>query len=331
MMEEIGGFFEFPLKSSGEYHENAIKLNSGRNALAFILKTKPVRKIYLPRYCCNALLEPLIAKNVAYEFYPIDQSFKPLISKDLSPDEYFLYINYFGICDTTVRSVADRFDNVIIDNSQAFFSSPVEGVDTFYSPRKFFGVADGGYLYTDSGEGIGPVEEDLSYERYLYLLKRTDTTAQDAYPLFLENESAISALSLRSMSRLTRSILSSIDYGWARERRDANYRILQQHLGALNELPLDGCNISGPHVYPLLIKSEGLREYLISKKVYVATYWKDVLKRTEPASIEHYFSNCLIPLPVDQRYDGSHMARICEVILEYLNKEKEAKYNEHQR
>ena len=38
--------------------------------------------------------------------------------------------------------------NLIIDNAQAFFAKPLLGIDTFYSPRKFVGVSDGGILAT---------------------------------------------------------------------------------------------------------------------------------------------------------------------------------------
>jgi hypothetical protein len=320
MKEEIGGFFELWFKGNGEYHHKALKLNSGRNSFGHILKTKSIRKVYLPYYCCNALLEPVIARKVAYEFYQIDLSFEPQFTKKLSPDEYFVYINYFGICDAITRSVADRFDRVIIDNCQAFFSLPFEGIDTFYSPRKFFGVSDGGYLYTSEDVGTGKICEDVSYQRYLYLLKRIDTTAQDAYPLFLENEVCISSLPQRSMSRITRFILSSIDYQWAKKKRNTNYSFLHKRLGGLNKLSLDGNEVSGPHVYPFLVDRDGLREYLISNKIYVATYWKEVMTRTHPSSVEHYFTKYLIPLPIDQRYDRSDMLRICKTIDGYMNR-----------
>ena len=48
--------------------------------------------------------------------------------------------------------------NVIIDNVQAYFQRPIEGFDTLYSCRKYFGVPDGAVLYTDLE--IEPLEKD---------------------------------------------------------------------------------------------------------------------------------------------------------------------------
>ena len=132
-----------------EYHKNAIRLNSGRAALQYILKAKDYQKIYLPTYICDSVLTPLHAESVRYEYYPINANFEPVFDKDIGNDEAFLYVNYFGINDQNVKDVIAHYQNVIIDNTQAFYSPPEPGVDTFYSARKFFGVADGAYLYTD--------------------------------------------------------------------------------------------------------------------------------------------------------------------------------------
>ena len=56
-MKEIGGYFELELNKNREYHKNALKLNSGRNALIFILMNLKPRKIYLPYYICDSVLE----------------------------------------------------------------------------------------------------------------------------------------------------------------------------------------------------------------------------------------------------------------------------------
>lgn len=317
MKREIGGFFELWLKKKGEYHNNALGLNSGRSAFAYILKVKSVRKIYLPCYCCDALLEPLHSLGIEYEFYSINKSLEPIFSKKLRKDEFILYINYFGICDKIVRNVSDRFNNVVVDNSQAFFSKPLKETDTFYSPRKFFGVADGGYLYTNK-HMTDKLFRDLSYERYLYLLKRIDTTAQEAYNLYLDNERNISTLPLSRMSKITKLILSSIDYSSAKKTRTDNFYFLHTRLNNMNEFRIRTGNIFGPHVYPFLINIDGLREYLISKKIYVATYWREVMTRADASSPEYYLSKYLIPLPVDQRYNDSDMLRIYETTKKFM-------------
>lgn len=319
MKEEIGGYFELWAEKRKEYHGKAFGLNSGRNAFAYILHQKKPRKIFIPYYCCNALLEPLRALKVDYEFYPINQLFEPIFAKPLCPNEYFLYINYFGVCTAVVRRMVSRLGNkVIVDNSQAFFALPMKSINTFYSPRKFFGVADGGYLYTDD-DTMQPLPQDVSYQRYLYLLKRLDTTASEAYRLFMENEAQIAALPMARMSKITRAILASIDYGSVEKRRVENFQFLHGKLKELNELSLNMNTVTGPHSYPLLSGIPGIREYLISKKIYVPTYWREVMERNDLPSNEYHLARNLIALPVDQRYGKAEMNRICDCVNRYMH------------
>ena len=150
MSNEIGGYFGLELSKGQEYHKDAVHLNSGRAALQYILKAKKYRTIYLPAYICNSVLQPIVAEHIAYEYYAINEMFEPLLDGELQSDEALLYVNYFGIHDAVTSAVAKKFRNVIVDNTQAFYAKPISGIDTFYSARKFFGVSDGAYLYTDT-------------------------------------------------------------------------------------------------------------------------------------------------------------------------------------
>lgn len=146
----IGGYFELELNNGQEYHQNAISLNTGRNSFEYILRAKQYKKVYLPYYTCDVMVEPIQKIKIDVEFYFIDEFFQPKFDfSRIRDDEVFVYNNYFGICDEQVNKVAAECKNLIIDNSQAFYSLPLPGVDTFYSPRKFFGIPDGAYLYTE--------------------------------------------------------------------------------------------------------------------------------------------------------------------------------------
>lgn len=73
-MKSIGGFFELEIvEGNSLYHDNAIKLSTGRACLNYILKTRKPSKVYIPFYCCNALIEPIILNDIEYEFYSIDR------------------------------------------------------------------------------------------------------------------------------------------------------------------------------------------------------------------------------------------------------------------
>ena len=93
-MKEIGGFFELERQSWPELHSSAIKLNTGRNCLEYILCANNYKKIYLPYYICDVVLEPIKKLNVQYEFYHIDSKLEPVFNKKLSDDEAILCIDY---------------------------------------------------------------------------------------------------------------------------------------------------------------------------------------------------------------------------------------------
>src|SRR5690554_3207521 len=146
----IGGYFGLELNQGSEFHPGAIRLNTGRNALEYILRAKGYKKIYLPYFTCDALFEPIEKLHLEIEFYPIDETFYPIFDfKRVKPAEIFLYTNYFGLYDRHVIEITKHTKNILIDNAQAFYSKPLPGIDTFYSPRKFFGLPDGAYLFTN--------------------------------------------------------------------------------------------------------------------------------------------------------------------------------------
>lgn len=317
MMSEIGGFFQLELGEGEEYYGRALRLNSGRNALWYILKAMQPKKVHVPHYCCDSLLEPINREKTSTSFYGINERFEPLLeSENVKPDDYVMYINYFGINDRRVRSLSAKFKNLIVDNAQAFFSEPIRGACTFYSPRKFFGVPDGGYLFIDR-QWEEPLGIDVSYKNCEHLLKRIDLGAKESFRGYQKHEQSFSGKQIRIMSGLTRRLLSSIDYERVKKTRVNNFNFLHENLGGLNELDICLEASSVPMVYPFLSKKEGLRSFLFSKKIFVATYWKEVLEGGSENSIENRFADWLIPLPVDQRYDEEDMRVVVKTVLEF--------------
>src|SRR5690606_27110463 len=148
-MKSIGGYFELELNDfGGIYHNKAIDVNTGRNAFEYILRSnKKLTKVLLPYFVCDVLLQPIKKLNLEVEFYGLDNAFLPKVNS-VKKNEVILYVNYFGIMNKNIKNISNRFENIIIDNSQAFYANPIKNIPTFYSPRKFFGVADGGFLYT---------------------------------------------------------------------------------------------------------------------------------------------------------------------------------------
>lgn len=173
-MNAIGGYFELDLRDSGTaFHDHGIALNTGRNAFEYVLLShERFRAIYVPYYVCDVMLQPLKRQGYEFRFYSMDPDMLPRI-KEIGTDETLLYVNYFGIMNEKIHEVRKRFRNVVVDNSQAFFARPLKNVPTFYSPRKFFGVPDGGFAYP-VGNFRSSLERDKSVDRFRHLLVRSE-------------------------------------------------------------------------------------------------------------------------------------------------------------
>jgi hypothetical protein len=318
-MKAIGGYFELETNRGVEYHNDCIRLNSGRNCLEYIIRTREYSKIYLPYYFCDVLLEPMQKLNIEYSFYHIDSNFNPIIDFSVSSGEALFYINFFGIKDDVVQKLAQNYSNLIIDNSQAFFAKRIHGVDTFYSPRKFFGVPDGGYLYADHVE-LNIEAQDVSLNRMNHLLKRIESGPEAGFEDYKINDASIMNQPIKNMSAITKAILKSIDYSVVRTKRQNNYHYLNNKLLCYNKLGFDILNDVTPMAYPLLSNQEGVREYLIKRKIYVAKYWPNVSMSMKTSTIEYKLADNIIPLPIDQRYNMDDMQIIVNIINEFYAK-----------
>jgi hypothetical protein len=311
----IGGYFEFEMASGNCYHSSAIGLNSGRNALEFVLKALKIKKLYLAYFSCEVVLEPVNKLEIPYEFYCIDENLEPIFDfTKLIDGDAFIYTNYFGLKDLFVKNISVKCDHLIIDNAQAFFSKPINSIPTIYSPRKFFGVPDGGYLYCDKNTDE-IYNQGHSFGLFSHLLKRIDTSVEDGYFDFLLNEKSISNQPIERMSKLTSSILDSINYVEVAKRRIANYLFLDNLLNGKNKLNLKLDTSSVPHSFPFWTEDSKLRQILLDNKIYTPKYWPNVIEWAPKGSLESRLCNEVVYLPIDQRYGIKEMNEMLKIIL----------------
>lgn len=312
-MEAIGGYFSLELPQREEYHKHAIRLNTGRNCLEYILRVRGYKKVYVPYYTCEAVMEPINKLGIPYEFYHIDVHLEIRDRFSLKEGEALLYTNYFGLKQRYVEQLAERIGSrLIVDNTQAFYAKPIPGIDTFYTCRKFFGVPDGAYLYCDK-ELDEEIEQDYSYERVAHLVKRIDLSAEEGFKDFRRVDDGLDNQPIRKMSKLTQRIMQGIDYEAAVQRRRTNFQMLHEALGKDNNLELQLEDDAVPMVYPYLVPVEGLREKLIEDKIFVARYWPNVLDWTTKDDIDYLLAYQMQPLPIDQRYGVEDMNRIISI------------------
>lgn len=308
----IGGYFELELPQGRSYHSEAVALNSARNCIRYLIRIYEIDRLYVPAYTCPVVWQAAKAEGTALVFYNIDANLYP--TSDFPPDAFLLYTNYFGLCSGNVRTLEQRYPNLLVDNSQSFYSRRM-GLSSFCSPRKFFGVPDGGYLYTDKllAERL---DLDCSMGRVSHLLLRHELGARAGYADFQKNDASLEDAPIRQMSRLTQRLLSGIDYEIAAKRRKENFAVLQECLGPVNGLSiLDVADtVDVPMAYPFLASQNGLRDKLAEADIFVPCYWKG---QRDPIWGARFERN-LLPLPIDHRYHQEDMQKIADTLCRIL-------------
>lgn len=310
--KEIGGYLGLEEFSGQEYYPTLIKLNSARNALLYLLKTRNVRRLYIPRYLCDAVSSLCDQYGYAYEYYAVNRNFQPVFDISLEENDWLYVVNYFGqFSNEQLCALKKKHTRLIVDNVQAFFQPPVAGIDTLYSCRKLFGVPDGAYLATDTVlEETLPV--DISKDRMTHILGRYEKTGSEYYSAFQENDEQFYSLELRQMSSLTQNILRAVDYENVIVRRNTNYAVLSAALAPYNSLTLT--TPDGPYCYPFYCKNGAeVRKQLAAQKIYIPTLWPNVPQIGNP--LECDYAHNILPLPCDQRYNPADMQYLIGMLL----------------
>lgn len=320
-MIPIGGYFSLEINEGQELHGQALRLNAGRYALEYILKARKYRKVYIPYYICDSVLQPIIRQGVEYEFYHINEQLEPATELHPKDDEAVLYVNYFGLKNRKADSFCYAYRNTILDYTQAFYSERGNKYDdksiqcdTFYSCRKYFGVPDGAYLYTDSYLDE-ELPQDESFERMTFLTKRIDLSAQEGYADFHANDKSLSNVGMKRMSKLTEAMMAGIDYSAKANKRIHNFHVLDKALRESNRFKWDMDYGTVPLVYPYLIENGAkLRQRLIDNQIFCARYWPNVMEWCSAEDLEYQLTENLVCIPIDQRYGEEEMNQILENI-----------------
>lgn len=313
--KEIGGYFGLEGKCGMEFHKG-LSLNSGRNCLQLLIREYHIKKIYLPYYLCLVIEETCLDEKIEINYYHIDSHFLPELPELELDDSSFIYIvNYFGILKQhTIQKLKQKYKNIIIDNTHAFFDEAYKNIPTIYNCRKYFGVPDGAYLYADVKLN-DTYPKARSDNRIKHLIGRIEDGANSYYSEFLKADQTFDHSNIELMSNFTHFLLAGIDYKYVKKVRRENFSILNSHLSKINLLSIP---TTLDFMYPLLIENgQELRNYLISHKIYVPKLWPK-LDQFPLNDFENNLFNNLVCIPIDQRYTNEEMQYILTLIRKFL-------------
>ena len=307
-MREIGGYIELDKFNGTMLHEDGILLNCGRSCLKYLIRARQIKKILLPYFCCDSVSEACQQEGLEVRYFHINKNWIPQNVK-LAENEYLYVVNYYGqLNKSTIEELNRQYKRIILDETQNYFSEPIKGIDTIYTCRKFFGVADGGILYTDVKLNQD-FSTDESFDRMNFLLGRFERTASEFYGEYVANNEYFSNKPVKKMSKLTKNLLHALDYDFICNRRTKNFIQLHDAFININKLSLKVPN--GAFAYPLLIDDGAkMRKQLISQKIYIPKLWPEVR-----GDFESNLADNILPLPIDQRYGCDDMNYLIKKVL----------------
>lgn len=351
-MKEIGGYFELEHFKGPDYYPDLLRFNLGRTAAVWYLAQAGCRKLLFPRFLCSSVTDAAAKAGIGLRGYAIRPDFTP-DEQDLPaaplPADTFLYVNlsYGLVEDETVAALHETYRNVLVDFTHCFFRRPLPGTASVTSVRKFFGVTDGAYLFPDRPISV-PNESDESHGRFTHILGRFEEPAGHFYRQMLDNAGTYADMPAKRMSALTYNLLCGIDYEAIAAKRQRNVRRLTQRLSERNPLfhtaalsgflaeagvplqnagagpwsaPRETCltDTPGAFCYPFLVKNGiQLRKALAAEKVFVPTYWNNVISAMPENSVEYQYAANILALPCDQRYTEQDMDRVADTLLMLL-------------
>lgn len=259
-----------------------LKLNLARNCLKYLIRIYNIKEIYLPYYSCKVLWQACRQENCKVRFYHIGNDFLPITR--FNKKDFVLYINYYGLCSDNCKNLAEKYPNLIVDNTQAFYSESV-GLASFNSLRKFFNVQNGAYLYTKK-----ELKLDFSQDKYLFF----PCNMAENYEQFLKNELFLNTEDIKYLAPCVEEIMKNIDFEQDKKTRIEKFLYYQEKYKKVNKISLSLNGKDIPYCYPLCTTDNHTLNLLSSNKTPLLSLWG-----TMPENVPEYkFLNNTVVIPL---------------------------------
>lgn len=369
-MNEIGS--EFWLENFNKYEnckfDNLFDLGkdisylfSGRTAIDYVLEDigNHIKKVYMPSYLCNSMMQPFFDRNINIEFYEViikNNGLKYVIDYEKQVDVFFA-TSYFGFLNTAMDFAIKNFKakNIIVieDITHRLLCEQNYCKKADYliaSIRKWFPLPSGGLAVKRCGyfnkQLLSVPPSFLINTKIKAMKKKADyiknhnldaTFKREYLALFSHfNKCLKKFYKGKKIDERSKKLLLTIDIINAKKKRRENASFLYKALKKYKYIkPLfNEINFKNdcPLFFPLKINNLKLRdllkEYLIDNKIYCPNHWpisENIMLNNKTKKIY----NVELSLVCDQRYNINDMIRIVNTIKDFFaNKNIKLKYNE---
>lgn len=316
----IGGYFSLDPGDGCGFSglSQALGYRSARSAMAAVLAAVKPPAVWIPNFICGAVVDAVRAVGIEPKHYPLSPWLGVPDEVEPEPDDWVICVDYFGLNHMAIDRAITRFGShrVLTDASQSFYFEPRSESSTVYSPRKFFGVPDGGLLVTSfEVESPHASREEESLGRCAHLLYRKVGQVEKGYSKYRAAEASLCDCKPEAMSDLTRALLGRIDAETAAAARVRNYTHLAEQL-RLNGLDIPHLPSGAvPLCCPVACRSaDNMRTELAARRIFTSTYWPDAVI-PEGDQIAMKLRHHTIYLPCDQRYTVEDMTHSAQILL----------------
>lgn len=328
---EIGSEFwlEQPVLQSVADRDGVYTL-SGRTAIDVILqevmRTRKVRGVMMPAWCCDSMIAPFAHRNIRVDFYDVCHT-------DFTDNTDVLYVtNYFGYENTLSLETVKRFKSkgavILYDRTHSFLmdDDPYLAVAdySFASIRKWMGVIGGAVV-----EGV----KDVTLRPCPYLAPKE--TAMRMKQSYMEGDNTVDKQEFLNlygefghhlaedyrdyaMDDLSYAIYKATDIEALKAQRRTNAQYLHKHLKSV-QFMYNLTDKAVPLFVPVQFENkeqrDAVRRKLIEAEIYCPIHWP------KPAQIPADFDvnkiyDAELSLICDQRYTTDDLAKMVAVINE---------------
>ena len=310
----------------------------GRHAFAALIQHNDWKRIWIPAYFCYEVIEYIETLPIEVKLYNDFPGNKNIIFNinqlPFEVGDVLLRVNYFGL--DRVESKLNIPIPIIEDhtlglNSEWMLKSSADWCVA--SLRKSLPIAMGGVLWSPKNHSLPSSIEstaefnELVSKRYEAMRLKADYLndkfhQKDLYrSLYIETEQQIESLGLSGIDSKSLYILEHLDLKKWLNVKKTNWQVAFDLLGKYDLLYVSDGKNKIPFSIVVKCNSEeerdSLKIYLVQRNIYPAILW--VMPKMLDFSDACDFSNRMLSIHCDARYDADDIKYICEQIVNFYD------------
>ena len=310
-MRVIGG--EIELK---RFLNKIIYTDSGRSSLKLLLQTRSIKKVLLPDYLCEVIIEILKNENIEFDFYHINEDLSFDIESIKSKEFDALYIiNYFGIQHEKIKGMEE--DKIIIEDNVFFFDFEndmnYENWFAFNSYRKITSLADGSLIKTNLKvternskiSYFSTLKYKAKFLKYDYIYNKKGK--EENYLRLFNKAEKIVGKKIAYISNESIYLLSKLNY-------DNIMRIRKKRFNKLYSTFEPFCLNKKVNEYSFFVlkveNRDNIRKKLFKHKIFLPVHW--------PKVTENILYDKVLSVPLFENYSDEEFEYMFNILKGYV-------------